>query len=237
MGEPLSASKWEPHREMTNRTCLEQVSPPADHRVERPHVDSGQPLERSGAHGRGRLYHKRGGGPRRPASVSRFLFVLLLTLRYWSTDGARSVRVRSAGGWGGAGRERTRRRSTRSHPEPGRAPRQRRRSTGRATSWEARPSRAAPPASPASPRLCLLSAVVSRGGAAAARWAHNPKVVGSNPTPATIPLARISKEALPNRGRFLSCSEEPELFHGSCVADAGEIALCREQWEMIVVIA
>ena len=55
MGEPLSASKWEPHREMTNRTCLEQVSPPADHRVERPRVDSGQPLERSGAHGRGRL--------------------------------------------------------------------------------------------------------------------------------------------------------------------------------------
>ncbi len=25
-----------------------------------------------------------------------------------------------------------------------------------------------------------------RGGAVAARWAHNPKVVGSNPTPATI---------------------------------------------------
>jgi hypothetical protein len=41
---------------MTDRACLEQVSPPVDHRVERPHVDSGQPLERSGAHGRGRLY-------------------------------------------------------------------------------------------------------------------------------------------------------------------------------------
>ena len=27
-----------------------------------------------------------------------------------------------------------------------------------------------------------------RGGAVAARWAHNPKVVGSNPTPATKEL-------------------------------------------------
>ena len=26
----------------------------------------------------------------------------------------------------------------------------------------------------------------ARGGAVAARWAHNPKVVGSNPAPATI---------------------------------------------------
>ena len=26
---------------------------------------------------------------------------------------------------------------------------------------------------------------MARGGAVAARWAHNPKVVGSNPTPAT----------------------------------------------------
>ena len=26
----------------------------------------------------------------------------------------------------------------------------------------------------------------TRGGAVAARWAHNPEVVGSNPTPATI---------------------------------------------------
>jgi hypothetical protein len=27
--------------------------------------------------------------------------------------------------------------------------------------------------------------IKSRGGAVVARWAHNPKVVGSNPTPAT----------------------------------------------------
>ncbi len=41
-----------------------------------------------------------------------------------------------------------------------------------ATPWEARPPRA--------PRI-----VLSRGGAVAARWAHNPKVGGSNPSPAT----------------------------------------------------
>ena len=36
--------------------------------------------------------------------------------------------------------------------------------------------------SPQFPRPSLTSA---RGGAAAARWAHNPKVAGSNPAPAT----------------------------------------------------
>ena len=30
-----------------------------------------------------------------------------------------------------------------------------------------------------------LDSVVARGGAVAARWAHNPKVAGSNPAPAT----------------------------------------------------
>ena len=39
---------------------------------------------------------------------------------------------------------------------------------------------------------------VPRGGAAAARWAHNPKVAGSNPAPATIQiegnLADVSHE-------------------------------------------
>ncbi len=34
--------------------ALSRVSPPADHRVERPRVEGGQPSERSGAHGRGR---------------------------------------------------------------------------------------------------------------------------------------------------------------------------------------
>ena len=32
----------------------------------------------------------------------------------------------------------------------------------------------------------IQDALVPRGGAAAARWAHNPKVAGSNPAPATI---------------------------------------------------
>lgn len=34
----------------------------------------------------------------------------------------------------------------------------------------------------------ICSSVVSRGGAAAARRAHNPEVVGSNPTPATMEI-------------------------------------------------
>jgi hypothetical protein len=33
--------------------------------------------------------------------------------------------------------------------------------------------------------IILIDVVLSRGGAVAARRAHNPKVVGSNPTPAT----------------------------------------------------
>lgn len=76
MGEPLSASKWEPHQEMTPRFPFAGASPPADHRVERPRVEGGQPSERSGAHGRGRSHtsaHSDGGGgrgPRRPGSVT-----------------------------------------------------------------------------------------------------------------------------------------------------------------------
>ncbi len=35
-----------------------------------------------------------------------------------------------------------------------------------------------------------IIAELTRGGAAEARWAHNPKVVGSNPTPATIEALR-----------------------------------------------
>ena len=74
---------------------------------------------------------------------------------------------------------------TRSHPEPGRDPPQRRRVLwGCPTGGEAA----------ASPPDWLhfiggavyLSMCVTRGGAAAARWAHNPKVGGSNPPPATI---------------------------------------------------
>jgi hypothetical protein len=54
------------------RRPIEGISPPADHRVERPRVEGGQPSERSGAHGR-RADLPTGcqsGGPRRPASVT-----------------------------------------------------------------------------------------------------------------------------------------------------------------------
>ena len=45
-----------------------------------------------------------------------------------------------------------------------------------------------------SPRLSIkpsdYEVIIPRGGAVAARRAHNPKVVGSNPTPATKQLKR-----------------------------------------------
>ena len=53
-------------------------------------------------------------------------------------------------------------------------------STAGATPWEARPSRAPPRV--AGPGRTHTP---TRGGAVAARWAHNPKVAGSNPAPAT----------------------------------------------------
>jgi hypothetical protein len=40
-------------------------------------------------------------------------------------------------------------------------------------------------APPARDRVVPPHPIVPRGGAAAARWAHNPKVAGSNPAPAT----------------------------------------------------
>ena len=127
------------------------------------------------------------------------------------------------GGRGGAGRERTRRRTTRSHPEPGRAPRQRRRSTGRATAREARPSRAAPPPRPLHPPPRPPSRPpVSRGGAAAARWAHNPKVVGSNPTPATI-LFRAFKPPFHSDGRLCASMAVRSTSHAD--AWSGRILL------------
>jgi hypothetical protein len=33
--------------------------------------------------------------------------------------------------------------------------------------------------------------LIMRGGAVVARWAHNPKVIGSNPIPATINRASV----------------------------------------------
>src|SRR5439155_1234615 len=37
---------------------------------------------------------------------------------------------------------------------------------------------------------CCIIPKLTRGGAAEARWAHNPKVAGSNPAPATIEALR-----------------------------------------------
>jgi hypothetical protein len=210
MGEPLSASKWEPHREMTPRACHEQGSPPADDRVERPRVDSGQPLERSGAHGRGRLMppgvgvaHVAAGRWRaitdkpcccKERDECRLLAAACCLRRARQVvGGAPGVSERggeppgsipnpvvppaSAGGVLGG------------RPPGKRGPRARR---------PPGPPRSCAPRPPPSPRHQGLRMwdqarsprhALARGGAAAARWAHNPKVVGSNPTPATILFA------------------------------------------------
>jgi hypothetical protein len=82
---------------------------------------------------------------------------------------------------GARGRERAG--PTRSHPEPGRDPAQRRR-----VLWgrlHGRRGRRGHPAAPMKGSEKTKAARLSRGGAAVARWAHNPKVGGSNPSPAT----------------------------------------------------
>jgi hypothetical protein len=74
---------------------------------------------------------------------------------------------------------------TRSHPEPGRDPAQRRKVLrGRPRGRRGRRGRRPPPSS-LTARRPARPASSARGGAAAARWAHNPKVGGSNPPPAT----------------------------------------------------
>ena len=100
-------------------------------------------------------------------------------------------------GVGGArGRERAG--PTRSHPEPGRDPAQRRRVLwGRLHGRRGRRGRPPPsdegggPEDERRPRAEEQAPTdPSRGGAAAARWAHNPKVGGSNPSPATMQRRR-----------------------------------------------
>ena len=111
--------------------------------------------------------------------------------------GAAAGPCRRLRGVGGArGRERAG--PTRSHPEPGRDPAQRRRVLwGRPHGRRGR--RGHPPPStrrgrqhradgqdarrPIAESRSLIAESPSRGGAAAARWAHNPKVGGSNPPP------------------------------------------------------
>jgi hypothetical protein len=83
---------------------------------------------------------------------------------------------------GARGRERAG--PTRSHPEPGRDPAQRRRVLwGRLHGRRGRRGHPAAPMKGSGEKT--EAARLSRGGAAVARWAHNPKVGGSNPSPAT----------------------------------------------------
>jgi hypothetical protein len=48
----------------------------------------------------------------------------------------------------------------------------------------------------------------TRGGAVEARRAHNPKVVGSNPTPATKPLTEV-----PSHKHQVSMTSPQERYH------------------------
>ena len=52
----------------------------------------------------------------------------------------------------------------------------------------------------ASKKNFFLQILILRGGAVVARWAHNPKVVGSSPAPATLKNPRLIEN---NLGFFL----------------------------------
>ena len=111
--------------------------------------------------------------------------------------GVAQNRVPASGEGVGGARGRERAGPTRSHPEPGRDPAQRRRVLwGRPHGRRGR--RGHPPPSDTQtarrrdgrrhdeePIAEASAEHPPRGGAAAARWAHNPKVGGSNPPPAT----------------------------------------------------
>ena len=66
--------------------------------------------------------------------------------------------------------------------------------------------------------FCTHKTKTSRGGAVVARWAHNPKVAGSSPAPATK-SKRLCHRAQPLL-LFCNCFvtfADGELFHGrSC---------------------
>jgi len=116
--------------------------------------------------------------------------------RQWRTQVVCPPSPRRVGG--ARGRERAG--PTRSHPEPGRDPAQRRRVLwGRPHGRRGR--RGHPP--PADIREWACKHYTARGGAAAARWAHNPKVGGSNPSPATTNQ--------PSRNSFLEGFVVPKI--------------------------
>jgi hypothetical protein len=64
---------------------------------------------------------------------------------------------------------------------------------------------------------------VPRGGAAAARWAHNPKVAGSNPAPATIGttvIISITVVFLPHPGkRIISIASRSRGYQTCLVSE------------------
>ena len=66
----------------------------------------------------------------------------------------------------------------------------------------------------AAPRTVEASAVPARDGAAVARRAHNPKVGGSNPSPAT----KIRKRSRLSRGGFAVCRGRAMRLHAADVA-------------------
>jgi hypothetical protein len=159
-------------------------------------------------------------------------------------------------GVGGArGRERAG--PTRSHPEPGRDPAQRRRVLwGRPHGRRGRRGRSPPPVTGGGNGDDGLGSAagqqvsVTRGGAAAARWAHNPKVGGSNPPPATIcetpvlirgPAFFVFDLAIPHhpgrrstRGGVAALSqlaEKAELLRGLLAPGRDEISARRDGGE------
>jgi hypothetical protein len=117
----------------------------------------------------------------------------------------------------GGARGRERAGPTRSHPEPGRDPAQRRRvlwgrphgrrgrrghpppSHAAGQNADGQTARRADTGSARSQAPSGDNQHPTRGGAAAARWAHNPKVGGSNPPPAT----QVESDRARLLGRFL----------------------------------
>ena len=67
-----------------------------------------------------------------------------------------------------------------------------------------------------SPEMLGILALTTRGGAVAARWAHNPKVTGSSPVPATSVSGGVAQSV--ERGT-----------HKPCVTSSILVAATREE--------
>ncbi len=71
-----------------------------------------------------------------------------------------------------------------------------------------------------SPSTNPFPTTTTRGGAAAARWAHNPKVGGSNPSPATTSTTLTPFRTTDQGSRHRDVS--PFSFYGNPVADSSQ---------------